>query len=188
LIFRTHCAGTAASTTFGVAKNANIISVKVLGSDSGKTSDILKGIDAMVKNHKIRSKKPGFVGSVASMSLGGGGRSLSIDTAIAGASKSGIHFVVAAGNDNLDACLSGSPATASQISNAISVGATTIRDQRASFSNYGGCTSVYAPGDSITSTWVGDSLSDNFKINTIRGTSMACPRMYNLSGFHLIQR
>ncbi|CCX08368.1 peptidase S8/S53 domain-containing protein [Pyronema domesticum] len=181
----THCAGTAASTTFGVAKNANIISVKVLGSDSGSTSNILQGIDAMVKNHKARSKKAGFAGSVASMSLGGGGQSNSLDNAIAGATRSGIHFVVAAGNDNKDACVAGSPATATKISSVISVGAIDINDQRPIFSNFGGCTSLFAPGDQITSTWTGDNANDNNKINTIRGTSMACPHVSGLVAYML---
>lgn len=132
----------------------------------------------MVKNHKARSKKAGFAGSVASMSLGGGGQSNSLDNAIAGATRSGIHFVVAAGNDNKDACVAGSPATATKISSVISVGAIDINDQRPIFSNFGGCTSLFAPGDQITSTWTGDNANDNNKINTIRGTSMACPRMF----------
>jgi cerevisin len=149
----------------------------VLGGESGSTSNILKGIDAMVKNHKLRSKKPGFAGSVASMSLGGGGQQNSIDNAIAGATRAGIHFVVAAGNDGQIACDKGSPATASLTSSAISVGAIDINDQRAVFSNFGKCTTIYAPGVGITSTWTGDSVLDNVKINTIKGTSMACPRM-----------
>ncbi|KAI5812953.1 peptidase S8/S53 domain-containing protein [Pyronema omphalodes] len=181
----THTAGTAASTTFGVAKNANIISVKVLAGESGSTSNILKGIDAVVKNHKLRSKMPGFAGSVASMSLGGGGQLNSIDTAIAGAIRSGVHFVVAAGNDAQDACNIGSPASATKISNVISVGAIDITDKRALFSNFGKCTTIYAPGDAITSTWTGDNVNDNAKINTIRGTSMACPHVSGLVAYML---
>lgn len=169
----THCAGTAASTTFGIAKNANLIAVKVLGTDQGSTSDILAGIDWMLKNHEARKASGDWAGSVASMSLGSPVRSNSLDEAVAQASKNGIHFSVAAGNENQDACNS-SPAGASEQSDVISVGATTINDKRASFSNFGSCTIVYAPGQDITSTWIGS----NNKINTISGTSMACPRKF----------
>jgi cerevisin len=167
----THTAGTAGSTTFGMAKAANIIAVKVLSSESGSTSDILKGIDYVIQQHTNRSTQADFVGSVASMSLGSSVRSTSLDEAVTQASANGIHFAVAAGNDNQDACNS-SPAAASQDSNAISVGASTIEDARASFSNFGDCATVFAPGEDVTSTWIGGTN----KINTISGTSMATPR------------
>lgn len=109
------------------------------------------------------------------MSLGSSSRSPAIDRAVAAANGKGIHFSVAAGNENQDACRS-SPAAASAFSNVISVGATDIRDARASFSNFGECTQVYAPGQDITSTWIGG----NKKVNTISGTSMACPRKFLL--------
>ncbi|KAI5849168.1 peptidase S8/S53 domain-containing protein [Tricharina praecox] len=180
----THCAGTAASTTFGVAKNANIIAVKVLGPDSGFTSDILAGIDWMMQNHEKRMKTGNFAGSVASMSLGSLEPSTSLNEAIAQANANGIHFSVAAGNEERDACL-GSPGSAvvNDASNAIVVGATTITDERASFSNFGDCTTLYAPGQDITSTWVGSTN----KINTISGTSMACPHVSGLIAYTLSQ-
>lgn len=168
----THCAGTAASTTFGIAKAANLIAVKVLGGTGpGSASDILSGIDWMIDNHEKRSKEEGFKGSVASMSLGSVTRSTTIDLAVQGASAAGIHFSVAAGNENQVACNS-SPAFASKGSDVLSVGAINIDDQRAGFSNFGSCVSVYAPGEDITSTWIGGVDI----INTISGTSMACPR------------
>ena len=167
----THTAGTAASTTFGLAKNANIIAVKVLGTASGSTSDILAGIDFVMKNHAKRSAQGNFAGSVASMSLGSPVRSNSLDEAVTQASTNGIHFSVAAGNENQNACNS-SPASATRQSNAIAVGATTIGDERASFSNFGSCTTIFAPGQDVTSTWT----DGENKINTISGTSMACPR------------
>lgn len=166
-----HTAGTAASTTFGLAKKANIIAVKVLGTSSGSTSDIIAGIDFVMRNHAKRSSQSNFAGSVASMSLGSPVRSNSLDEAVAQASSNGIHFSVAAGNENQNACNS-SPASATRLSDVVAVGATTIDDERASFSNFGPCTTIFAPGQDITSTWNGGSN----KINTISGTSMACPR------------
>jgi len=107
------------------------------------------------------------------MSLGSPVRSTSLDEAVKRASADGIHFSVAAGNENQDACNS-SPASSSKGSAVIAVGATTIDDERASFSNFGECATIFAPGQDVTSTWVGG----NNKINTISGTSMACPRMF----------
>ncbi|CAZ82976.1 unnamed protein product [Tuber melanosporum] len=177
----THCAGTAASTTFGLAKAANIIAVKVLSSGSGSSSDILKGIDWVITNHEKRQSSPDFRGSVASMSLGSATRSATLDEAVKQASAAGIHFSVAAGNENQDSCNS-SPAASSLGSDVLSVGAINVRDQRSSFSNFGECVSVYAPGEQITSTWVGPS---NDVINTISGTSMACPHVTGLIAYYL---
>lgn len=172
----THCAGTAASTTFGIAKAANIIAVKVLGgSGSGSTSDILAGIDWMIQNHQNRSQQANFRGSVASMSLGSVTTSTTMDLAVQQASAAGIHFSVAAGNENQVACNS-SPALASKGSDVLSVGAVNVEDARSSFSNFGECVSVYAPGEDVTSTWIGGT---DF-INTISGTSMATPREFVL--------
>lgn len=168
----THCAGTAASTTFGIAKAANVIAVKVLGgTGTGSASDILSGINWMIKNHEKRSKEANFKGSVASMSLGSVTRSTTMDLAVQGASAAGIHFSVAAGNENQVACNS-SPAFASKGSDVLSVGAIDVGDKRSVFSNFGDCVSVYAPGEDVTSTWIGGVDI----INTISGTSMACPR------------
>lgn len=177
----THCAGTAASTTFGIAKAANIIAVKVLGgSGSGSTSDILAGIDWVIQNHQNRSQQANFRGSVASMSLGSVTTSTTMDLAVQQASAAGIHFSVAAGNENQIACNS-SPALASKGSDVLSVGAVNVEDARSSFSNFGECVSVYAPGEDVTSTWIGGT---DF-INTISGTSMATPREFVLFFFSL---
>jgi len=115
-------------------------------------------------------------GSVANMSLGGG-KSRALDDTINGAVDTGLHFAVAAGNDNRDAC-STSPAGAEK---AVTVGASTLGDERAFFSNYGPCVDVFAPGLSILSTWIGSESA----VNTISGTSMASPHTAGLLAYLL---
>lgn len=175
----THCSGTIAGKKYGVAKSANLIAVKVLRSNgSGSMSDVVKGVEWTVNSHleKVKSKKKGFKGSVANMSLGGG-KSPALDRAVNGAVKAGVHFAVAAGNDNRDACHF-SPASAEL---AVTVGASTIGDERAYFSNFGSCTDIFAPGLNILSTWIGSS--DATKI--ISGTSMASPHIAGLLAYYL---
>lgn len=121
-----------------------------------------------VRAEEIRTgKKSSFKGSVANMSLGGT-KSRALDRAINGAVDGGLHLAVAAGNDNKDAC-NYSPAAAEK---AITVGASTLQDSRAYFSNFGKCVDVFAPGLNILSTW----NAGNHSTNTISGTSMASPR------------
>jgi cerevisin len=115
-------------------------------------------------------------GSVANMSLGGG-RSRALNDAVDGAVDSGLHFAVAAGNDNKDAC-DYSPAGAEK---AVTVGASTIVDERAYFSNFGPCVDVFAPGLNIISTWTGSETARN----TISGTSMASPHTAGLIAYVL---
>jgi cerevisin len=115
-------------------------------------------------------------GSVANMSLGGG-KSRALDDAVNGAVDSGLHFAVAAGNDNRDACLY-SPAAAEK---AVTVGASTLGDERAYFSNFGPCVDVFAHGLNILSTWIGSNHSQN----TISGTSMASPHTAGLLAYLL---
>ncbi|XP_071947676.1 aqualysin-1-like [Antedon mediterranea] len=171
----THCAGTTASNTWGVAKGAKVYGVRVLGClGSGSNSDVVEGIDWVASN----AKHP----AVASMSLGGGA-SISTDRAITRLANAGVVVSVAAGNDNADAC-NYSPARSSD---AITVGATTISgtwssyDDRSSFSNYGSCVDIFAPGSDITSTW----HNSNSATNTISGTSMACPHVSGVAAVHL---
>ncbi|XP_071485728.1 aqualysin-1-like [Diadema antillarum] len=157
----THCAGTVGSNTYGVATGVSIKGVRVLGRfGAGSTNSIMAGCDYVVEN---------AVGNdVASMSLGGGA-STSLDSAVAAMVSAGVPTAVAAGNSNEDAC-STSPA---RESSAITVGATDNSDRRSSFSNYGSCVDIFAPGTDITSTW----NSGNTATNTISGTSMACPHV-----------
>ncbi|XP_041453250.1 aqualysin-1-like [Lytechinus variegatus] len=159
----THCAGTVGSDTYGVATKVNIKGVKVLNCEgSGTTSGVISGVD-YVKENKGKDNK-----DIASMSLGGG-ISASLDTAVEQLVSSGVPTAVAAGNSNINACYS-SPARAST---AITVGATDNSDKRSSFSNYGNCLDIFAPGTSITSTW----YTSNSATRTISGTSMACPHV-----------
>ncbi|KAF8320425.1 hypothetical protein DL93DRAFT_2164038 [Clavulina sp. PMI_390] len=184
----THCAGTIASKDYGVAKKAKVIAVKVLRSNgSGSMSDVVAGVDwaaaaASDKAKKIRAEeartgvRSTFKGSVANMSLGGG-KSPALDRVINAAVVSGLHVAVAAGNDNKDACKY-SPAGAE---NAVTVGASTLQDDRAYFSNWGTCVDVFAPGLNILSTWNNGPTSTN----TISGTSMASPHVAGLIAYLL---
>jgi len=166
----THCSGTIAGTTYGVAKQANLFAVKVLsGAGSGTVAGVIAGVNYVANN----ANGP----SVASMSLGGGA-SPTLDAAVQSAIAAGIPFSIAAGNDNGNAC-NGSPA---RVATAVTVGATANTDARASYSNYGTCVSIFAPGTSITSDWIG---SGNTATNTISGTSMATPHVAGVLALHL---
>lgn len=179
----THCSGTIAGKKYGVAKKANVYAVKVLRSNgSGTMSDVVKGVEWAAEAHIKKAKDAkngkvkGFKGSVANMSLGGGS-SRTLDLAVNAAVDAGIHFAVAAGNDNADAC-SYSPAAAEK---AVTVGASTLGDERAYFSNYGKCTDIFAPGLNILSTWIGSK----YAVNTISGTSMASPHIAGLLAYYV---
>ncbi|TYJ52928.1 hypothetical protein B9479_006439 [Cryptococcus floricola] len=183
----THCAGTIASKKYGVAKAAEVVAVKVLGSNgSGTMADVVAGVlwaaeqaakDAEIAAHELATTgKTKRKGSVANMSLGGG-KAQSLDDAVDAAVEAGLHFAVAAGNDNKDAC-NYSPAGAKK---AVTVGASTLGDDRAYFSNHGKCVDIFAPGLNILSTWTGG----NETTNTISGTSMASPHICGLLAYLL---
>ncbi|KAL2269598.1 hypothetical protein VTJ83DRAFT_1782 [Remersonia thermophila] len=179
----THCSGTVAGKKYGVAKKANVYAVKVLRSNgSGTMSDVVAGVEWAARSHieQVKAakdgKRKGFKGSVANMSLGGG-KTRTLDDTVNAAVSVGVHFAVAAGNDNADAC-NYSPAAAEK---AITVGASAIDDSRAYFSNYGKCTDIFAPGLSILSTWIGSK----YATNTISGTSMASPHIAGLLAYYL---
>jgi len=181
----THVAGTVAGKTYGVAKHAQIVAVKVLRSNgSGSMSDVVSGVQWVTEAHQLAEKEAAAAepkkkrASVANMSLGGG-YSRALNMAVDAAVDSGVHFAVAAGNDNRDAC-DYSPASAEK---PITVGASTIQDTRAWFSNYGKCTDVFAPGLNILSTWIGSRRATN----TISGTSMASPHVCGLMAYYLSQ-
>lgn len=157
----THVAGTVGGSTYGVAKNVNLVSIRILGCDgSGASSNVIAGLDWILKN----GKKP----AVVNMSLGGEANA-SLDSAVENLFNNGYVMVVAAGNSNTDAC-SSSPA---RVSKAITVAATDSTDTRASYSNYGSCVDIFAPGSQINSSWIGS----NTATKVLNGTSMATPHV-----------
>ncbi|EGW32934.1 uncharacterized protein SPAPADRAFT_60277 [Spathaspora passalidarum NRRL Y-27907] len=173
----THCAGVIGSKTYGIAKKVELVAVGVMNLlGSGTTSDIIKGIEFVVQQHQdaIKTKKAGFKGSTVNMSIGGG-ISEALDLAVNAGTKAGLHIAVAAGNDNKDAC-EYSPARAQ---GPITVGATNFKDERASFSNFGKCVDIFAPGQDIESTFI---WSDSIAMS---GTSMASPHVAGLLSYYL---
>ena len=159
----THVAATAAGATYGVAKQARIYSVRVLNcSGSGSKSQIVAGVNWVTNN----AVKP----AVANMSLGAPGTfNGAIDDAVNNSINRGITYVVSAGNDNGNAC----DKTPARVAAAITVASTTSTDARSSFSNWGSCVDIFAPGSSILSA---RHTSDTATI-TMSGTSMAAPHV-----------
>ncbi|HEY3604126.1 MAG TPA: S8 family peptidase, partial [Sporichthyaceae bacterium] len=157
----THVSGTVGGTTYGVAKQVNLVPVRVLDCDgTGTISGVVKGVDWVTAHHEGPS--------LANMSLGGV-TSDTLDAAVANSIAHGVNYVVAAGNDDDEAC-SYSPGRVGEV---ITVGATGRSDSRADFSNYGSCVDLWAPGEDIVSDYgTGDS-----DISTLSGTSMASPHV-----------
>lgn len=172
----THVAGTVGGATYGVAKSVSLIAVRVLdNSGSGSTTGVIAGMDWVAGNHDPSNP------AVANMSLGGGA-STAINDAVGRMYTAGVPVIVAAGNGNIagraqNAC-NYSPAGAPR---AYTVGATTSTDAKASYSNYGDCVNIFAPGSSITSAW----YTGNTAINTISGTSMASPHVAGAAALFL---
>jgi hypothetical protein len=167
----THVSGTVGSATYGVAKGVSLHPVRVLDcTGSGSTSGVIAGVNWVTQNRVLPA--------VANMSLGGGASS-ALDTAVANSIASGVTYAIAAGNSNANACNS-SPA---RVATALTVGSTTTTDARSSFSNFGTCVDIFAPGSSITSTW---NTSDT-ATNTISGTSMATPHVAGVAALYLSQ-
>jgi subtilisin family serine protease/subtilisin-like proprotein convertase family protein len=176
----THVAGTVGGSTYGVAKGVTLVAVRVLDcAGSGTYGQVVAGIDWVTGDHD-----PGEL-AVANMSLGGPADS-ALNTAVANAVADGVSFAVAAGNDNADAC-GGSPSSAPT---AITVAATGGaqggaggNDARASFSSYGSCVDIFAPGVNITSSTItSDTSSDSWD-----GTSMATPHVAGAAALVLAQ-
>jgi subtilisin family serine protease len=165
----THVAGTVGGAEYGVAKGVTLVGVRVLDCfGSGTVAGVVAGVDWVTAN----AIKP----AVANMSLGGLADA-TLDNAVAGSINSGVTYAIAAGNNNADAC-NFSPA---RVPAAITVGATDINDNRASFSNFGTCVDIFAPGVNITSSW----LTNDTATNTISGTSMATPHVTGVAALIL---
>lgn len=166
----THVAGTVGGTTYGVAKAVSLVAVRVLDcAGSGSSSSVVAGIDWAIADH---ASGP----AVLNMSLGGGFSS-ALNSAVDRAVADGITVVVAAGNSNADACSTSPASTAS----ALTVGATTSSDSRASYSNFGSCLDLFAPGSGITSAY----YSGNNATATLSGTSMASPHVAGAAARYL---
>ncbi len=166
----THVAGIIGGTTYGVAKQATVVPVRVFGCTGSTTlSIIIAGIDWTVSNHQSG------VPAVANMSFRSGG-SAALDTAVNALISDGVTVVAASGNDAVDACQI-SPArvpdaiTVNASGDDLATGSGVAADVAASFSNFGGCTDLYAPGVGITSSW----YSSNTATAVLSGTSMAAP-------------
>jgi subtilisin family serine protease len=165
----THVAGTVGGSTHGVAKAVSLVAVRVLNcSGSGTTTGVINGVNWVTQN----AVRP----AVANMSLGGGASS-SLDQAVNNSINSGVTYAIAAGNSNRNACFY-SPA---RVAAAITVGATTSSDARASYSNYGSCLDLFAPGSSITSAW----YTSTSATAVLSGTSMAAPHVAGAAALYL---
>ncbi|HRQ64400.1 MAG TPA: S8 family peptidase [Xanthomonadaceae bacterium] len=165
----THVAGTIGGSTHGVAKQVRLVPVRVFGCTGGSSnSTIVAGINWVAANRVLPA--------VANMSLGGGAATTT-DNATNNLISRGVSVVVAAGNSGANAC-NYSPA---RVANAITVGSTTSTDARSSFSNFGSCVNIFAPGSSITSAW----HTSNTATNTISGTSMASPHVAGVAALWL---
>lgn len=172
----THVAGTVGGSTFGVAKSASLVAVRVLNcAGSGTTSGVIAGIDWVTADHQAGAP------AVANMSLGGGA-STALDNAVRNSIADGVSYAVAAGNGDIlgfedDACFY-SPA---RVAEAMTISATDSSDQKASWANYGSCVDWFAPGVSITSAWYTGTTATN----TISGTSMATPHTAGVAALYL---
>lgn len=170
----THVAGTVGGNLLGAAKQVALVGVRVLDCNgSGSISGVIGGLDWVASN----AARP----AVANMSLGGGA-SVSLDTAVKNTIAAGITTVVAAGNNNTNPCsLRNTGQSPARVAEAVTVGATTSSDSRASYSNYGACLDVFAPGSAVWSAWA----SGDYAVAKLSGTSMAAPHVAGAAALYL---
>ncbi|MDQ3785905.1 MAG: S8 family peptidase [Actinomycetota bacterium] len=167
----THVAGTIGGAAHGLAKGVRLVAVKVLDCNgSGSFAGVAAGIDWVTSNH---TSGP----AVANMSLGASGSDAATENAVRNSIADGVTYGIASGNSNSNAC----NFTPARVAEAITVNASTNTDARASFSNYGTCTDIFAPGQNITSAW----NTSNTATNTISGTSMATPHVVGAAALYL---
>jgi len=168
----THVAGTIGGSQYGVAKGVHLVAVKVLDcSGSGSFAGVAQGIDYVTAQHAAGAP------AAANMSLGAQGSDTTTENAVRNSIADGVTYAIASGNSNADAC----NFTPARVAEAITVNASDINDARASFSNFGTCTDIFAPGVNITSSW---NTSDT-ATNTISGTSMATPHVAGGAALYL---
>lgn len=167
----THVAGTIGGTTFGVAKDVTLVPVRVFGCESEDASmfDVLAGIDWLLENVRLPA--------VANMSLGAATTQTVLDEAVSALVSAGVVVTVAAGNDDADACTS----TPARVPEIVTVGAVDDNDERTSFSNYGSCVDLFAPGEAILSA----AANADGAWRLMDGTSVAAPHAAGVSALLL---
>ncbi|KAK6527674.1 serine protease [Orbilia ellipsospora] len=183
----THLSGIIGSKTYGVAKNVNILGCKVFDKHGdGDINTIMRGIDAALASHNKRKSDAGFIASVMNLSLGDLEDSPAMLDLLQRASTAGMHIVISAGNDGVDACKKFPAAYNQKIKSLIVVGASDPYDKAADFTNFGACVDIHAPGVDVMSTYT-KGLGMPGDIFPIDGTSQAAPHVAGVIAGQLLK-